>query len=566
MSSPPSTSKDASPTPTDKNDLHTTFAPIEPPVAEKDASSSIEAGEEDGEEEVDADGEEEADDDEEEDAEDDEDEDEEEEAYFWHDQVIAELYRACRDSNPRNAYALLDTLSVDRRGNVSYTAKAARTGETVVVKITELAPPVERFEGQRMITELFLMRDMLVHPNVISFLDLYLFETTEVWLVTEYMAGGETLGDIVRNNGANAFTEEQIARICLDSCKGLAHLHSQLIIHRDIRSDSIVIDPKGRVKITGFGFSVQLPDKKAKRRTMVSTLNLPNRSPYTVDKTHWTAPEVIKRKEYGPEVDVWAFGITMVEMLDGAPPYATEEPLKVLFLILVNGTPELKAPDALSDELKDFLGNCLDVDVESRSTMPELVEHEFLKKACPASGLAPLFEWKNRAPAETGDLVAPAETTDVAASTVDVSVSTSDTAASLPVVETVDPAAEPVVITSATDDTTAARATAVPDSSIIDTVDSGASEKVDPSPLSDSAAPSDADLTAVAAAPAPETPSALPGTTTDAPVPEVPPAAPSAVPDAPDSSTAPSAVPADPVSLAPAASEPAGSEAAPAPA
>lgn len=107
---------------------------------------------------------------------------------------------------------------------------------------------------------------------------------------------------------------------------------------------------------------------------MVSTLNLPNRSPYTVDKTHWTAPEVIKRKEYGPEVDVWAFGITVVEMLDGAPPYATEEPLKVLFLILVNGTPELKAPDVLSDELKDFLANCLDVDVASRSTMPELVE------------------------------------------------------------------------------------------------------------------------------------------------------------------------------------------------
>lgn len=218
MSSPPSTSRDASPTPAHKNDLHTSFAPIEPPAVEKDASSSVEAGEEVGEEEeADEDGEEQADDNEaDEDDADDDDEDEEEEAYFWHDQIIAELYRACRDSNPRNAYALRDTLSMDRRGNVSYTAKAARTGEIVVVKISELAAPVERFEGQRMITELFLMRDMLVHPNVITFLDLYLFETTEVWLVTEYMAGGETLGDIVRNNGSNAFSEEQMARICLD--------------------------------------------------------------------------------------------------------------------------------------------------------------------------------------------------------------------------------------------------------------------------------------------------------------------------------------------------------------
>ncbi|KAJ6567263.1 kinase-like domain-containing protein, partial [Mycena vulgaris] len=273
-----------------------------------------------------------------------------------------------------------------------YTAKANRTGEIIVIKVTPLTPPVERFTGQRIITELFLMRDMLPHPNIFTFLDLYLFEKSEVWLITEFMEGGRTLGEVVAHN-PSAFTEEQIARICLDACKGLAHLHSQLIIHRDIRSDSLVINAKGRVKITGFGFSVQLPDKQAKRRTMVSTLNLPNRSPYTVDKTHWTSPEVIKKKEYGPEVDVWAFGITVVEMIDGAPPYMGEEPLKVLFLILVNGTPELKHPDTLSDELKDFLGNCLDVDVESRSSMSELVEHGFLTRACPPSGLASLFEW-----------------------------------------------------------------------------------------------------------------------------------------------------------------------------
>lgn len=87
---------------------------------------------------------------------------------------------------------------------------------------------------------------------------------------------------------------------------------------------------------------------------------------------------MIKRKEYGPEVDVWAFGITVIEMIDGEPPYMGEEPLKVLFLILVNGTPELKQPETLSDQFKDFLANCLDVDVTSRLTMPELLEVRFL--------------------------------------------------------------------------------------------------------------------------------------------------------------------------------------------
>ncbi|KAJ7192055.1 kinase-like domain-containing protein [Mycena haematopus] len=323
----------------------------------------------------------------------DDDEDELEEAYFWHDQIIGELRRVCRDNNPLNGYKILDSLSVDRLGRTSYTARASRTGEIVIVKSNPLEAPVEKFTGQRLVTELFLMRDMLSHPNVLSFYDLYLVEEAEVLLVTEYMAGGHTLGNIIAKT-ASKFTEEQIARICLETCKGLAHLHKQLIIHRDMRSDSIIIDAKGRVKITGLAFAVQLPDKAAKRRTMVSTLSLPNRSPYTVDKTHWTAPEVIKRKEYGFEVDVWAFGITMVEMIEGAPPYAGQEPLKVLFLILVTGTPELKDPDALSDELKDFLSDCLAVDVAQRSSTTELLEHVFLKKACSAIQLAPLFEFK----------------------------------------------------------------------------------------------------------------------------------------------------------------------------
>jgi hypothetical protein len=142
-------------------------------------------------------------------------EDELEEAYFWHDQIIAELRRACRDDDPRKAYAIIDTLSVDRLGRTSYTARAERTGEVVVVKANVLEAPVEKFTGQRLITELFLMRDMLPHPNVVGFYDLYIVQTAEVWLITEYMKDGVTLGEIIANT-ASKFTEEQIARVCLE--------------------------------------------------------------------------------------------------------------------------------------------------------------------------------------------------------------------------------------------------------------------------------------------------------------------------------------------------------------
>ncbi|KAJ7623960.1 hypothetical protein DFH06DRAFT_1340287 [Mycena polygramma] len=81
-----------------------------------------------------------------------------------------------------------------------------------------------------------------------------------------------------------------------------------------------------------------------------------------------------------------------IEMLEGAPPYTGQEPLRVRFCFfshLVNGTPEPRAPETLSTQPKDFLAACLEVAVEERTTAAKLVEHEFLKKVCDAVDLAP---------------------------------------------------------------------------------------------------------------------------------------------------------------------------------
>ncbi|CAG8733119.1 5334_t:CDS:2, partial [Acaulospora colombiana] len=102
-------------------------------------------------------------------------------------------------------------------------------------------------------------------------------------------------------------------------------------------------------------------------------------------------------KEYGAKVDIWSLGIMAIEMIENEPPYLDEEPLKALYLIATNGTPTLKKPEALSRELKHFLSVCLCVDVKSRASAAELLEHEFLKKACPPSGLATLLKKQAKA-------------------------------------------------------------------------------------------------------------------------------------------------------------------------
>ncbi|KAK9238406.1 hypothetical protein V1525DRAFT_400968 [Lipomyces kononenkoae] len=284
-------------------------------------------------------------------------------------ELIAKLSAICSTGDPTRLYRNLHKIGQGASGGV-YTAYQVGTNLSVAIKQMNLQQQPTK---ELIINEILVMKESK-HRNIVNFIDSFLYRG-DLWVIMEYMEGG-SLTDVVTYN---MMTEGQIAAVCRETLFGLKHLHSSGVIHRDIKSDNVLLSLKGDIKLTDFGFCAQINDANIKRTTMVGT-------PY------WMAPEVVSRKEYGPKVDIWSLGIMAIEMIEGEPPYLTESPMRALYLIATNGTPDLKDPGSLSSTFKAFLGWALQVDPDRRASAIELLDHNFMKQADNLRSLAPLVK------------------------------------------------------------------------------------------------------------------------------------------------------------------------------
>nr|XP_033809478.1 serine/threonine-protein kinase PAK 4 [Geotrypetes seraphini]XP_033809479.1 serine/threonine-protein kinase PAK 4 [Geotrypetes seraphini]XP_033809480.1 serine/threonine-protein kinase PAK 4 [Geotrypetes seraphini] len=285
-----------------------------------------------------------------------------------HEQFRAALQMVVDPGDPRT---YLDNFIKIGEGSTGIVCIATirSSGKLVAVKKMDLRKQQRR---ELLFNEVVIMRDYQ-HENVVEMYNSYLVGD-ELWVVMEFLEGG-ALTDIVTHTRMN---EEQIAAVCLSVLKALAVLHAQGVIHRDIKSDSILLTHDGRVKLSDFGFCAQVNKEVPRRKSLVGT-------PY------WMAPELISRLPYGPEVDIWSLGVMVIEMVDGEPPYFNEPPLKAMKMIRDNLPPKLKNAHKVSPMLKGFLDRMLVRDPGQRATATELLKHPFLGKAGPSSNIVPLM-------------------------------------------------------------------------------------------------------------------------------------------------------------------------------
>ncbi|KZV66238.1 hypothetical protein PENSPDRAFT_755870 [Peniophora sp. CONT] len=271
-----------------------------------------------------------------------------------------------------NDYQLGDSLGKGAFGQV-YRALNWATGETVAVKEIQLSN-IPKGEIGQIMSEIDLLKN-LNHPNIVKYKGFV--KTREfLYIILEFCENG-SLNHICKRFGK--FPENLVAVYISQVLEGLVYLHDQGVIHRDIKGANILTTKDGAVKLADFGVASNTTAAGAASDDAV------------VGSPYWMAPEVIEQSGATTASDIWSVGCTVIELLEGRPPYHFLKPMPALYRIVQDDCPPI--PEGASPIVKDFLYHCFQKDCNLRISAKKLLRHPWmvqvkkqLKEPAPGSG------------------------------------------------------------------------------------------------------------------------------------------------------------------------------------
>ncbi|XP_076270786.1 serine/threonine-protein kinase msn isoform X9 [Rhynchophorus ferrugineus] len=271
--------------------------------------------------------------------------------------------------DPAGIFELIEVVGNGTYGQV-YKGRHTKTGQLAAIKVMD----VTEDEEEEIKLEINVLKKFSNHRNIATYYGAFIKKSQpgkddQLWLVMEYCGAG-SVTDLVKSTKGQSLKEEWIAYISREILRGLSYLHSNKVIHRDIKGQNVLLTDNAEVKLVDFGVSAQLDRTIGRRNTFIGT-------PY------WMAPEVIACDEnpeatYDNRSDLWSLGITALEMAESQPPLCELHPMRALFLIPRNPPPRLKSKK-WSKKFHGFIETVLVKDYHERPYTEQLLKHAFIK-------------------------------------------------------------------------------------------------------------------------------------------------------------------------------------------
>ncbi|XP_035698278.1 serine/threonine-protein kinase Nek8-like isoform X2 [Branchiostoma floridae] len=218
--------------------------------------------------------------------------------------------------------------------------------------------PIEQMtkdERQSALNEVRVL-SMLHHPNIIEYYESFL-EDKALMIVMEYAPGG-TIFEYLQQRGNALLDEEEILQFFVQMLLSLQHVHAKQILHRDLKTQNILLNRKKNVvKIGDFGIS-KILSSKSKAYTVVGT-------------PCYISPELCEGKPYNQKSDIWALGCVLYELASLKRAFEAAN-LPALVLKIMRGT---FAPisDRYSEDLRRLILSMLHLDPSKRPTITQIM-------------------------------------------------------------------------------------------------------------------------------------------------------------------------------------------------
>lgn len=253
------------------------------------------------------------------------------------------------------------------RGSFKTVYRGLDTDTTVEVAWCELQTrKLSRAERQRFSEEVEMLKG-LQHPNIVRFYDSWksvLRGQVCIVLVTELMTSG-TLKTYLRR--FREMKPRVLQRWSRQILRGLHFLHSRVppILHRDLKCDNVFITgPSGSVKIGDLG---------------LATLKRASFAKSVIGTPEFMAPEMYEEK-YDEAVDVYAFGMCMLEMATSEYPYSECQNAAQIYRKVTSGTKPNSFYKVKMPEVKEIIEGCIRTDKNERFTIQDLLAHAFFRE------------------------------------------------------------------------------------------------------------------------------------------------------------------------------------------